>query len=118
VNILSFGDTFRHVGQAGDFLLARPGFNDRAAIGGIDKANRDGGTLMDFASEVEYPTAEKFGMVSGEQACHWPTMSSWGSMAMGSMGRGTLKSRMLGWLAALISALPSADWLTDISMLD
>ena len=52
VNILGYGDAFGHAGQARDFFVARPGFNDSPAPRGADESDRHVDGLVDFASEV------------------------------------------------------------------
>ena len=52
VNILGFGDAFGHAGQARDFFVARPGFNDSPAPRGVDESDRYFDGLVDFTSEV------------------------------------------------------------------
>ena len=52
VNILGFGDALVHAGQARDFFVTRPCFNDRSAPRGVDEPDRHFDGLVDFASEV------------------------------------------------------------------
>ena len=52
VNILGIGDAFGHAGQARDFFVTCPGFNDRSTPRGADESDRHIDGLVDFASEV------------------------------------------------------------------
>ena len=94
--------------------MARPGFNDRAAHGGVDQTYGDIDAFVEFTSEVITDGRE---VPDGLRRTGLPLADGVVLRIDGGLVRNG-KSRMLGWFAALISASPSAKPLTDHSMLD